>query len=66
MAAHGWLPVVDVTQRNEDPHLRSNCPPNWNERAQLDDFLQEHELAKVKAQREDQPESSQHGEVCMI
>jgi hypothetical protein len=33
---------------------------------QLDDFLQEHELAKVKARREDQPESSQHGEVCMI
>jgi hypothetical protein len=30
------------------------------------DFLQEHELAKVRVQREDQPESSQHEEVRMI
>jgi hypothetical protein len=66
MAGHGCLPAVDVAQRNEDPHLHSNHPPNWNERAGMCDFLQEHELAKVRVQREDQPESSQHEEVRMI
>lgn len=47
MAVHGCLPVVDAAQRNGDPHLHSNCPPNWNEHARLYDFLQEHELVKV-------------------
>lgn len=66
MAVHGCLPVVDAAQRNGDPHLHSNCPPNWNEHARLYDFLQEHELVKVNVRREDQPVSSQHGEVCTI